>query len=477
MKKSIGLLSALVVSTTFIVNCQKAPDKRRVRPSGGAGAGAQSDVMSEKSKLPTKVCSKEILDLIRGIYTNEAALNKSVITAESTEVEKDAQKKLGVDTLSKCDDVIVLLKAEENEACYRDNGVKDLSNAYTTANMQNKCEVIGTKLKSEVQLDNAYADSAKAKEKVAQDAKQVESELIGKSLKMSKEARQLVLSGNTDGGKFLVEGEIGSSDSSLDKALAASSTVCTFLGKGLQIDENIETTLKITQTSPAEKADLLALRADFKGKATVLTTEVAQDEKESELISLLCLNLDSAKLSVDAIKKALGSGIASAPTQVTTEVTDGASEAVSSSSTASATTHTAADLAAAQPAGSPQQKNLEAGTAQMVANANKATDQKVAEQKVATAAKQEEKKEEKVEAKAEVKIEEKKTSTDDVAMLKEKAERLEKEATEAEAEVKNLEIPPQAKPEDIEQAKAKARCTRDAANTAKAEYEAAAKKS
>lgn len=494
MKKSIGLLSALVVSTTFIVNCQKAPDKRRVRPSGGTGA-AQSDVVTEKAKLPTKVCSKEIIEAYTKIYNNQGLLAKMVITADSSDADKEAKRKLGIETLDNCEEVVNLLKAEPNEGCYRDNGVKDLSNAYMASSVHSACKGLAKKLETEVQLESQLANEAKADDKAKADAKQVESELIGKELRMSKDARQLVLAKNTNGGKFLVEGEIQSSTSSLNQALAASSTVCTFTGEGLEIDENVDATLKITQASAAEKADLESLKEDFTGKATVLTTEISQAEKESELIGLLCLNLDVTKLSVEKITKALGTGIASAPVQVATEVTGGTSEAAvvstqgadaAASATASATTFTAADLTAAQPAGSPQAQHLASGTAQMIAEANQITGQKVEQQQaaasstvVASGTAQVEvvvtaKPTDAASQPAQVQQDDADAKAKEVARLKEKAERLEKDAKDAEEEVKKLEAA-KAKAEDIDEAKARARNIRETANTAKAEYEAAAR--
>ena len=504
MKKSFVLLSALVVTTTFIVNCQKAPDKRRVRPTAG-GSGTQTDVI-EKAKLPTKVCSAELLNNYRSFHKSQDLLRKTVITAASTEAEKESQKKLGVETLAKCDDLITQLKTEGNQGCYLDNGVKDVSNALMASSMQNLCNSLGQKLKTEVELDSSYADAAKENEKAKEDAKKVESDLIGKSLSMSKEARSLVLQNNTDGGKFLADGEIRSSTSSLETALAASQTVCTFLGDGIAIKEDVEATLTIVSTSAAEKIDLAALKADFEGKATLLSTEIAQEETQ-ETIGLLCLNLDATKLSVEKIKKALGTGITSAAVQVATEVTDGASEAAKPAAV-SATAFTANDLAAAQPAGSPQAQNLASGTAQMIADANVITAQKAASQTAVVTAKpaavastpvvaaaQEEEKEEQEEAAKEepAKVtvvttpvasasasatvatkEQAEDAAGQLAMLKEKAERLEAEAVAAEADVKKLEEA-KAKAEDIDQAKAKARITRESANSAKAEYAEAQK--
>lgn len=475
MKKSIGLLSALVVSTTFIVNCQKAPDKRRVRPSGGSGTGSQSDIVDEKAKLPTKVCSKEIIDAYTKLYSNQTQLDKMTISTHSTDAEKEAKKKLGVETLAKCEEVENLLKGEKNQGCYRDNGVKDLSNAYTASGVHKACKDLAKKLESEVGLESALANEAKADDKAKADTKEVEEKFIGKNgqiFTMSKEARQLVLSGNTDGGRFLVGGEIRSSNTALEQALAASSTVCTFLGEGLRIEENTDATLKIVAISAAEKADLYALKSGFTGKATLLSTEVTQGEDKS-IISLLCLNLDAAKLSVEKIEKALGSEIHRQNLAATQQAAlDKAAEEKKTKeeqqqAMIKATVGTSETATVSASAVSPQQQNLAAAQAQAAAEAKAKEAQKPAVTLVPATGVSSPAAAAQVEA-------ESKVTKEELASMKEKAERLEKEAKDAEVEVAKLESE-KAKAEDIDQAKAKARIARESANSAKAEYEAAAK--
>ncbi len=515
MKKSFVLLSALVVTTTFIVNCQKAPDKRRVRPTAG-GSGTQSDVV-DKTKLPTKVCSAELLNNYKSFHKSQVLLNKTTITASSTEAEKESQRKLGVETLAKCDEVIDKLKLEDNQGCYMDNGVKDVSNALMVPSMQNICNKLGAKLKAEVELDSSYADAAKENEKAKEEAKKVQENFIGKdkTFKISEQVLDMMYEGNTNLGMFLTEGEVKSSKSSLETALAASKTVCTAIGEGISKEQTLkETVLTFTSFENADKSNLDELAIEFKGKATMINLVLQSEGEITTAGNLLCLNLEVAKLSVNKLTEVFGKGITSAPVKVTTEVTGATSEstpaAASATTTVSATAFTSQDLAAKQPAGSPQDQHLASGTAQMIADANKEVPQKEADQKAAAdkAAAEKKAKEEKAAAdklaadkaeKEEVAKEEAakvtvvttpvastgasataatKEQAEDaagqLAMLKEKAERLEAEAVAAEADVKKLEEA-NAKAEDVDQAKAKARITRESANSAKADYDAANK--
>lgn len=488
MKKSIGLLSALVVSTTFIVNCQKAPDKRRVRPSGGSGSGAQTDVVGEKAKLPTKVCSPEVLDLYKAYYKNKETVKKTVISETSTDAEKEAFRKLGVETLGKCDDIISALKQETNAGCFMDNGVKDLSNALMAENMQGECNALGKKLKNTVELDSTYADAAKEKEKQAADNKKVEDKFIGgeKSFKISEQALNMMYEGSTNLGQFIIDGEIKSSQTTLETALVASKTVCTALGDGIAKDQTLTgTTLKFTSFEKADQSNLSELALDFKGEATMVNFVLHSEGEITTTGALLCLNLDAAKLSVEKLEAVLGSAITLAPTKVTTEVTGGTSEAAvvstpaasSASATASSTTH-ASDKVAAQPEGSPQQKLLDEA---LTPSVDKEAEQKAKEE----AAAKEEKQATAPAASATVTVapaqaasspaqaEEKVAETEFVA-LKEKAARLEQEAKDAEAEVKKLETE-KAKADDITQAKTKARIIREQANDAMKELNSAAK--
>lgn len=504
MKKSIGLLSALVVSTTFIVNCQKAPDKRRVRPSSGTGTQT-TDVGGEKASLPTKVCSPEILDLYKAYYKNKETVKKTAISETSTDADKEAFRKLGVETLGKCDDIISALKLETNAGCFMDNGVKDLSNALMAENMQGECNALGKKLKNTVELDSTYADAAKEKEKQVADKKKVEDKFIGseKSFKISEQALNMMYEGNTNLAQFIVDGEIKSSPTTLETALAASKTVCTALGDGIAKDQTLTgTTLKFTSFEKADQSNLSELSLDFKGQATMVNFVLHSEGEITTTGALLCLNLDATKLSVEKLDEVLGSAITSAPTKVTTEVTGGASEAAvvstpaasSASATASSTAH-ASDKVAAQPEGSPQQKLLDEALAQSAdkeAEQKAAADKKAADEKAAKeqkakeeAAAKEEKQAAAPAASATVTVapaqaasspaqaEEKVVETEFTA-LKEKVARLEQEAKDAEAEVKKLETE-KAKADDIAQAKTKARITREQANAAMKELNSAAK--
>lgn len=488
MKKSIGLLSALVVSTTFIVNCQKAPDKRRVRPSGGSGAGVQTDIANEKATLPTKVCSKEVLDLYKVYYKNKETIKKTVNSAASTEAEKESYKKLGVETLAKCDEIITALKTENNEGCFMDKGVKDTSNALMATSMQNECNGLGKKLKTDVDLDSSYNEAAKELAKSKADAKKVEEKFIGsdKAFTISEQALNMMYEGNTNLGQFIVDGEIKSSQSTFETALAASKTVCTAIGKGITKDQTLTgTVLKFTSFEQADKSNLSELGLEFKGKATMINFVLHSEGDVTTAGAFICLNLDAAKLSVEKIEEVLGKVLLTQPaTKVTTEVTGG-------TPAASATAHASDKLTAAQPEGSPQQKILDQAVALSVDKATKEAEQKAADKK----AKEDAEAKAAAEAKAKeaqpavalvpaagvsspaaaAQVEaEGKVSKEELASMKEKAERLEKEAKDAEAEVTKLETE-KAKAEDIDQAKAKARIARESANSAKAEYEAAVK--
>lgn len=431
MKKSIGLLSALVVSTTFIVNCQKAPDKRRVRPSGGLGA-VQTDTIGEKAKLPTKVCSTAILNDFNGfVPLYKKALANRVSDKSTAEEIKVMQADLT--TLEdKCDKVLPALEAlgvTENYSCFNDKGVKNEKNILAKSQVAEWCNYVGAVAMEDHKHKTKYAVAFEQEQKVKADAVKVEKELLKKPLAMSKEARSLLLPEKTNGVSFLVEGVVQSSDSSMKAALAASKTVCTFLGNGIvDFKEELETTLVITQTNKAERSEIIALDADFKGQATTLTTLISQGELKDEPISLLCLNLDSAKLSVDKIMKVFDKAIAAATVQVSTEITG-------DSSAAAAVVEAAATVSATE--------------AVVPVTATQSVIEQAPEQIV--------------------------EGLTEVAALKEKAERLEAEAVAAEAEVTKLESE-NARAEDIKEAKAKARITRDSADSAKAEYELVSKK-
>ena len=503
MKKSIGLLSALVVTTTFIVNCQKAPEKRRVRPSGGSGT--QSDVI-EKAKT-TKECSAELktsFDAFAVTYkaATAKAVNDQMSKEEIEQIKSDLNK-----SMVKCTELLPALEAlgeAQNFGCISKGAVESENKIISKETLKKSCYYVGQVLeKQHGAVNNVMVVAQKEEEKSKADAEKIKTDLLGNELLMSKHASSLIVKNNINGGKFLANGVIESSTESLTKAKAASQTVCTFIGK-VEVDfkEGVEATLKIVSTQKAEKHELESLDSEFAGKATLIATEVSQDEIKNESISLLCLNLDAEKLSVDKIKAALGSEITSAPVKVATEVTDSSSETVqvqaapvaSSSGTALTT-----GLAAAQPAGSPQDQFLASATTTLQAEkaAQDEADAKAKEAQELAAKKAKEAKEAAQQQQQQASettpvvstpaasggasptVAAKADAGDGVEVvnldaLKDMVNRYEAEAKEAEANVAKLESE-KASAEAIQEAKGVAQLRRQSADEAKAKYEAAVK--
>ncbi|AZZ35411.1 hypothetical protein CIK05_00885 [Bdellovibrio sp. qaytius] len=460
MKKSILLLSALVVSTTFIVNCQKAPDKRRVRPSGGSGA--QSDVVTDKTKTPTKACSAEVVSSYESFKSNYAKVTVKPFVKMSDE-EKNAAKPFIVEANDNCNKLFDALTAageSEGFGCISKTDKKII----TKAAVKEGCYYMGSSLKAlSDNADNQMTNSQKQDAKLNDDAKKVADLLIGKPLAMSKEGRMLVSETNIDGAMFLVNGEIKTSDAELKSALAASQTVCTFL-EGMNIDANKETTLKIIRAESAKVTELSdsSLKSYFTEKSTMLSTAIMQEGEESpDTKRLLCLNLDPATLSVEKITKALGKEIAFASVQVATEQTDDSSAAVSTSSTVStsAAVSTSGAVVVSSPVIALPEVVEEQAAVAASATATVVSTPAAAAETVS----------------APVAVEQVDQAQVEIARLKTKSEGLDAEATTAEATLKNL-VDLKAKGSDIDDARNVAERIREMANSAKAEYETAAAK-
>lgn len=499
MKKSIGLLSALVVTTTFIVNCQKAPEKRRVRPSGGSGT--QSDVV-EKAKT-TKECSAELktsFDAFAVTYkaATAKAVNDQMSKEEVEQIKSDLNK-----SMVKCTELLPALKAlgeSQNFGCIAKGAVPSENKIISEETLKKSCYYVGQVLdKQHGVVNNVMVVAQKEEEKSKADKEKISKDLLGKELLMSKHASSLIVKNNINGGKFLANGVIETSTESLNKAKAASQTVCTFIGKvDADFKEGVEATLKILTTQKAEKHELESLDSEFTGKATLIATEVSQDEIKNESISLLCLNLDSEKLSVDKITAALGSEITSSSVRVATEVTDSASETVqveAAPAKASSGTALTTGLAAAQPAGSPQDQFLASATttlqaekaAQDEADAKAKEAQELAAKAAREAKEAAQQKQQQASATTTVvstpaasggasTTAAAKADTEEVNLdaLKDMVNRYEAEAKEAEANVAKLESE-KASAEAIQEAKGVAQLRRQSADEAKAKYEAAVK--
>jgi hypothetical protein len=370
MKKSIGLLSALVVTSTFIVNCQKAPDKRRVRPNAKGVIDAAGTL--DAKAVPTTVCEKALLDIWRSVYASRDLINKKVVTMHSSESEIETRKKLGVETLAKCDDVIEKLETLENEGCLYDSNVKSRENAMTTTSANSVCESLGKKLKLEVDLDSKYAIAAAANDKIKADNAEVE-KLKKVTLNLSKEGKVLLTKDGVNGLAYIVNGELKKTgEVELAAAIAdKNKTVCTFTGMGVEIKDEESISFKLLATSAGSKNDFKDISSEFTGKSTVLSFEMAAKIVEDEATTtakdgktLLCLNLDAEKLSIKAIESALGKVIASGTATVTAsteEKKEDNKEENKDDKKEDTAKPSQADTAAAQPAGSPQAALVQAG--------------------------------------------------------------------------------------------------------------------
>lgn len=510
MKKSIGLLSALVVTTTFIVNCQKAPDgKRRIKPTGSDAAAATETIAADKVKLPTNVCSKDLLDMYKSFGSLYTKATSKRVTENTTADEAKAMQTDLVNLLAKCNDIIPALNAlgeSENFSCFKDAGVKSESNALSKKQAQEWCNYAGQILEKDHNHPNEYSAAAKEAVKAKQEAKQL-AEVEGKPWAITDAGLELFLNDNTNLINFIANGEIKKSSVDLDHALAASQTVCTVYkkssGDGITDVSDLANEVGISAFTAADSDIIKGLDIEFKGKATLLPVVIKhKDGQGATSAPLVCLNMDSEKLTVDAVKKAFGSVITlkSTSATVTTQVTGGTSPAAVStdngdaaSLTAKVSTVTTGGASVASPtaavvttgngdAASQTGKVTlvpTAGVSAVVTTGNgdgasvtaKVTTVTTGGASVASPV-------------AVVKV-----VSAEVAALKLKAERLDKEATDAEASLATAQAAydaEKAKGDKADQAKLKkleeslkdekavATNSRNAANTAKAEYDAAA---
>ena len=208
MKKSIGLLSALVVTTTFIVNCQKAPEKRRVRPSGGSGT--QSDVI-EKAKT-TKECSPELktsFDAFAVTYkaATAKAVNDQMSKEEVEQIKSDLNK-----SMVKCTELLPALEAlgeAQNFGSISKGAVESENKIISRDTLKKSCYYVGQVLdKQHGVVNNVMVVAQKEEEKSKADKEKISKELLGKELLMSKHASSLIVKNNINGGKFLANGVI-----------------------------------------------------------------------------------------------------------------------------------------------------------------------------------------------------------------------------------------------------------------------------
>lgn len=299
MKKSFILLSALLATTTFIVNCQKAPDKRRVRPSGGAGILAANPAADEKLSS-TSLCTKDISDLYRSFFKNQQELIKTTTQNEMSETEKLAYAELSQTLTAQCDELISRLNDKPNKSCSLDR--KNQAAQLTVENMTNICNTLGKKSSEVLKTENKYSKAAAVQAKTEENLKSIE-DYKSQTHEMTVAGLSLFSKTSTYGNKFLANGEIKSSESILNASMASNLTTCTVLGVGLDVNFSETAKFKVFGITKAEKSETDLVFENFEGSATSIALEVQQNKTNHPAV-MLCLNMDSEKVTVKDLEKA-----------------------------------------------------------------------------------------------------------------------------------------------------------------------------
>lgn len=313
-KSSIALFCTLLASTTFIVNCQKAPNKRGVR----AQTSDKAAVATDAKAATLKACDDRVLKILESLHKKADYDKKTQLTDETKQQVKDNELAIKAE----CDEILPLINREEGKGCLNEKATEEKNKIVMADKIQkNLCNAVGTKLEKNHGVINPYAAQDRETKRAETESAKVE-KLTAQELTLSEEGRNLTKAENVNWESILVNGKVAKA-SELKAALAAKAIVCSFLDTGADLSDSDKVVLKITEKVAAEKA---SLPKDV--SATATSFSLVRNSTHTPL-NLVCLNLDAKNLTAEKIKQAFGSTLvfSEAPVKVNpNQATDSAIE-------------------------------------------------------------------------------------------------------------------------------------------------------
>ncbi|MFN3455087.1 MAG: hypothetical protein ACK41T_09030 [Pseudobdellovibrio sp.] len=330
-RSSVKMISALLASSMLVVNCQKAPQKKGVRPStptqsaqtttaAGATAHGANEAAKTTAVIPQNICNTEVLTTYQEMV-NQAKYLKEQAAAANKDTQKITETRQ--DVLANCDKILTVLNKEKDGACLKDQSAKTEENSiYASKIKGNLCLYVGQALATENKVDNEYAKEFQQVQKATVAKTEVDN-FLESSLVLSKQAEEMIKIQNVSWNTFLVGGEVKHGAEVLKSSLAAKAMVCSFVDFHLNRDDSNEVVLKVINKSV--ETDLEKLPKNYSGGNVIFTVErVNQDETadKGNLLKLTCINTSDKELTLEKIKTTFGSHIVAKTVSATADKND-----------------------------------------------------------------------------------------------------------------------------------------------------------
>lgn len=336
------LIATVVMSSFFMVNCNKGQNRAGVKAttvagkaksaSGDAtGASGDSSKMSGDSTTTSgdnsgvssgdvsvvslsdcsETISKSYVDLGKE-YQRVDGLVKQNKTAQPEKKLKDEYSKV----LLKCDDLGKVFDKAELKACKKTSASKNL--VYKIVKAPQQCLNMAILLNKEDGTESDYLklaqDQALILKKKEEDKKSTDTEAFKKvKLLISEDMKAMLKPTNLDFKSCIVEGVIKTDSEKCIADIKSKKTVCSFVKTSTEVALKDKVFLSVAEYMESEKKDM-PVEFNGLGMAMSVSSEKAEDASGT-FQSLSCANLSATKINLTEFKKAVGAHLAAEKTE------------------------------------------------------------------------------------------------------------------------------------------------------------------
>ncbi len=314
------LVSTLIATSFFMVNCNKGQNRTGVKANTTAGKPTDplakttvvSGDVSKAQKLPAADCTESVLKSY-GIVATEAKRVQELVEKNKTAASKEKFKAEYLKVLGLCDDLGKEFDQANLKSCKYKNS-KNVNEDIVVNKAPSQCLIAAKQLFDEDGTKTDYLkllnDQIELKKQEA--AQKVSSAEAFKSAKlvMSNDMKKMLTAENLNFKMYIVGGEIKTAQAEMKKAYADKKVVCSFVGTSTEISEKEKSIFSVVSYEDVDKKDLPEGMSAAGIVFSVGSTE--NTDSVSNMQMLGCSNLLKDKIDVKLLRQALGQHLAPA---------------------------------------------------------------------------------------------------------------------------------------------------------------------
>ncbi len=283
------LISTLIATSFFMVNCNKGTDKMGVKGKAAPGQAAPAKV--EKTGSEIAACSESILK-------SYAVLAEAAKRVQNLKKSEEHNK-----VISMCKDLDSEFDKASLKSCQYPLA-KDKTEKVVLTKAPSQCAMSAKLLKAIDGTESEYLKSADD-QKIIADVKSNNGEQFKMvKLLMSEEMKTMLKQENLNFKKYIVDGEIKSSPEDMQKAFEARKVVCSFTETSTEVPEKEKIYLNVQEYV---EADVQNMPEGIQGMGLAMAVSTVKATDDSGIFQKLdCSQLSKDKIDIKLLKQALG---------------------------------------------------------------------------------------------------------------------------------------------------------------------------